>query len=288
MKTILLAEDDPAHVALIRRALDKVGFSCNLEVVSSGAEVIEYLFGTGSFADPGADTWTATVDYGDGSGVQALGLNQNKTFDLAHVYANSGGYAVEVCVTDDDGGAGCNGFGVTVVEAAAIIASCSDDVLLSAYQTSPSNAQFVDITNVSGTTISIDGCSFTAFNVFTELSLGDATVALFGTLAPGETFRVGSAGVSGVDAVIPDGSLPTGPGGLSLMDAPPVADGTFVSFVLPDNITGMVYLSTDRVFGIAHLRVPAHNAIYDCIYGGSGAGPFFGPFASVANCLGGP
>ncbi len=51
MKTILLAEDDPAHVALIRRALDKVGFSCRLEVVSSGAEVIDYLFGTGSFAD---------------------------------------------------------------------------------------------------------------------------------------------------------------------------------------------------------------------------------------------
>ena len=27
---------------------------------------------TGSFTDPGADTWTATVNYGDGSGVQSL------------------------------------------------------------------------------------------------------------------------------------------------------------------------------------------------------------------------
>src|SRR5205807_3594799 len=28
--------------------------------------------GSGSFTDPGTETWTATVDYGDGSGVQAL------------------------------------------------------------------------------------------------------------------------------------------------------------------------------------------------------------------------
>ena len=242
----------------------------------------------GSFTDPGADSWTATVDYGDGSGVQPLSLNQDKTFDLGHEYANNGSYTVEACVTDDDGGSGCNSFDVTVLEPAVIIAPCSDDLLLSAYQTSPNNAQYVDITNVGGSTINIDGCSLAAFNVFTELSLGDATVALFGLLAPGETFRVGSAGVSSVDAVIPDGSMPSGPGGLSLMDAPPVDDGTFVSFVLPDNITGMVYLNTTMVFGVAHLRVPAHNAIYDCIYGGSGAGSFFGPFTTVTDCLGGP
>ena len=149
---------------------------------------------------------------------------------------------------------------------------------MSAYQTTVSSAQYVNITNVGNTTFSIDGCSFAAFNVFTELSIGDATVALFGTLAPGETFRIGNSGVSGVDAVIPNGALPTGPGGLSIMDAPPVADGTFVSFVFPDNITGMIYLDTTMVFGVAHLRIPAHNAIYDCIYGGSGAGPFYAPF----------
>ena len=36
---------------------------------------------SGSFTDPGADTWTATVDYGDGSGVQSLAL-VGKTFGL--------------------------------------------------------------------------------------------------------------------------------------------------------------------------------------------------------------
>ncbi|MGH7179001.1 MAG: NPCBM/NEW2 domain-containing protein, partial [Tepidisphaeraceae bacterium] len=59
---------------------------------------------SGSFTDPGADTWTATVDYGDGSGVQALALNANKTFNLSKVYTLNGQYTVTVRVTDDDSG----------------------------------------------------------------------------------------------------------------------------------------------------------------------------------------
>src|SRR5262249_30580575 len=45
---------------------------------------------TDSFTDPDPDTWTATVDYGDGSGAQPLALNADKTFSLQHVYATSG------------------------------------------------------------------------------------------------------------------------------------------------------------------------------------------------------
>ena len=41
---------------------------------------------SGSFTDPGADNWTGTVDYGDGSGVQPLTLKSDKTFDLSHTY----------------------------------------------------------------------------------------------------------------------------------------------------------------------------------------------------------
>ena len=48
----------------------------------------------GSFTDPGADTWTATVDYGDGSGEQPLLLNSDKTFNLSHTYADDGVYTV--------------------------------------------------------------------------------------------------------------------------------------------------------------------------------------------------
>ena len=45
---------------------------------------------TGSFTDPGADSWTATVNYGDGAGTQTLTLNPNKTFTLQHNYTAAG------------------------------------------------------------------------------------------------------------------------------------------------------------------------------------------------------
>jgi hypothetical protein len=70
--------------------------------------------GTGIFSDPGVDAWTATVDYGDGSGVQPLTLTGN-TFDLSHVYADAGVYAVTVTVTDDDTGEGFDTLTVTVL-----------------------------------------------------------------------------------------------------------------------------------------------------------------------------
>ena len=64
----------------------------------------------GSFVDPGTDTWSATVDYGDGSGVQPLTLS-GKTFTLSHVYADDDGglFTVTVTVNDEDGGSGSDG-----------------------------------------------------------------------------------------------------------------------------------------------------------------------------------
>jgi hypothetical protein len=67
----------------------------------------------GSFTDPGADTWSATVNYGDGSGVQALTL-VGKTFALSHTYADNGLYTVTVTVNDDDAGTGSDVVMVTV------------------------------------------------------------------------------------------------------------------------------------------------------------------------------
>ncbi len=56
---------------------------------------------TGSFTDPGSDPWSATVDYGDGSGSSALSL-AGKTFSLSHTYASAGTFTVTVRVSDDD------------------------------------------------------------------------------------------------------------------------------------------------------------------------------------------
>ncbi|HVX59780.1 MAG TPA: Ig-like domain-containing protein [Pirellulales bacterium] len=74
----------------------------------------EALSSTGSFADPGSETWTATVDYGDGSGLQPLPLNSDKSFNLSHVYADNGSYTVTVTVADSNNGTGSGSFLVTV------------------------------------------------------------------------------------------------------------------------------------------------------------------------------
>jgi hypothetical protein len=72
------------------------------------------LLRSGSFTDPGADTWTATVDYGDGTGGHPLELTVDKTFSLAHEYAAAGTYTVTVTVSDGMGGVGTSHFVVGV------------------------------------------------------------------------------------------------------------------------------------------------------------------------------
>jgi hypothetical protein len=60
---------------------------------------------SGSFSDPDSHGWTATVDYGDGSGPQPLALAGNR-FQLDHTYAATCTCTVAVAVTDDSGAVG--------------------------------------------------------------------------------------------------------------------------------------------------------------------------------------
>ncbi len=99
-------------------------------VVDAGADASLVEGGTfargGSFTDPGADTWLATVDYGDGGGAQPLPLGPSKTFTLAHVYADDGLFTVRVCVSDDDGALGCADVHVNVSNAAPVVDAGAD------------------------------------------------------------------------------------------------------------------------------------------------------------------
>lgn len=65
----------------------------------------------GSFGDYDSTTWSAIVDYGDGSGVQQLALS-GTNFSLAHTYADNGVYTVTVTITD---GQGANSTATTTV-----------------------------------------------------------------------------------------------------------------------------------------------------------------------------
>jgi DNA/RNA endonuclease G (NUC1) len=82
---------------------------------------------TGSFGDPGADEWTATVDYGDGSGAQPLALSGNG-FALSHRYTAAGTFTVTVRVTDDDGAEGVRTATVTVRSPGQAIDGLAGDV----------------------------------------------------------------------------------------------------------------------------------------------------------------
>lgn len=92
------------------------------------------FIGSGSFTDPGADEWTATVDYGDGDGVEPLALDGND-FDLSHTYAEDGTYTVTVTVEDDDLGVGSDTVTVTVNNVAPVVTLTGDAVLENGFAT---------------------------------------------------------------------------------------------------------------------------------------------------------
>lgn len=59
---------------------------------------------SGSFNDPGADAWTAIVNYGDGSPVAVASPGSSHAFTLDHNYPGVGSYTLTVTIRDDDGG----------------------------------------------------------------------------------------------------------------------------------------------------------------------------------------
>ncbi|MBI2926820.1 MAG: response regulator [Verrucomicrobia bacterium] len=60
-KTILLVEDNPDDVELTLRALQKNNIANEVIVARDGAEALEYLFGTGSYAGRDASLQPAVV-----------------------------------------------------------------------------------------------------------------------------------------------------------------------------------------------------------------------------------
>lgn len=51
-RVVLLVEDDPNDVVFFRHAVDKASMSVDVQVASDGEQALEFLKGTGRFADP--------------------------------------------------------------------------------------------------------------------------------------------------------------------------------------------------------------------------------------------
>jgi hypothetical protein len=76
----------------------------------------ESFTAAGTFTDPGADTWTATVDWGDGSPATTAAL-PGLTYSLAHTYTAAGTFTVTVQISDGSATAATSQT-VTVIAAA--------------------------------------------------------------------------------------------------------------------------------------------------------------------------
>ncbi|MDB5388886.1 MAG: vcbs repeat-containing protein, partial [Planctomycetaceae bacterium] len=82
---------DPTTVTLTVQSVLTVGAN---QTIYEGST----FSSTGSIASPVDETWTATVDYGDGSGTQPLAFS-GSSFALSHIYADNGSYTVVVNAT---------------------------------------------------------------------------------------------------------------------------------------------------------------------------------------------
>lgn len=135
----------------------------------------------GSFVDDDiGDSWTATVDYGDGSGLQPLELD-GKTFTLTHVYEDDGTYPVTVTLIDSWEASGVGTFTITVNNVAPEITEFWSDATLLSKGTEGEAvtvfAAFVDVSALDTHTAEIDWGDGTVTRGIVTESEGVGTVS---------------------------------------------------------------------------------------------------------------
>lgn len=141
----------------------------------------------GLFTDPDqSSSWSATVDYGDGSGVAPLALN-GKTFVLNHAYTNKGQFTVIVAVTDNQNATGTAAGQVTVINKAPQISSISG-ATINEGATYSGNGAFTDTDSTSWTatvnygdgsgvqSLTLSGKSFSLSHVYKNNGVFTVTV----------------------------------------------------------------------------------------------------------------
>jgi hypothetical protein len=157
---------------------------------------------SGSFADTDSgDSWTATVDYGDGTGAQTLTLNSDKTFTLSHTYALDGTYNITVNVIDADNHDGSAQFTVIMdsTPPAATLGNVSTATAGASsvtFSVTYTDVNGVDTTTLGGGAITVtlpNGNSVTA-NLQSQSGSGSSVSATYAMSAPSGTFSANDNG----------------------------------------------------------------------------------------------
>jgi DNA/RNA endonuclease G (NUC1) len=99
----LTATDDSGLVSTATFAVTVSNVLPTVGAVANGSVNVGVAYtASGSFSDPGADAWTATVNWGDGSAAETVALS-GQTFTLTHAFGAAGTYTVAIAIADDDG-----------------------------------------------------------------------------------------------------------------------------------------------------------------------------------------
>ncbi|HEX7184807.1 MAG TPA: Calx-beta domain-containing protein [Thermoanaerobaculia bacterium] len=107
----------PGRFAFYNYSQAQVTYSA-LSSQNLGGEEGSAITARGTFTDVGLqDTHTASLSWGDGAatpGTVTQGTGSGSVIG-SHAYQDEGGYTLDLCVTDDDGGTGCAPIPVTVL-----------------------------------------------------------------------------------------------------------------------------------------------------------------------------
>jgi hypothetical protein len=144
---------------------DGVPDDCDVPVVDAGPDQIVYegqivTLDPATFYDLGtADTHTATINWGDGTPVEAGVVSESNgsgTVSGSHVYADDGFYAVTVCVIDDDGASACDTFTVIVNNVVPTLTAVVDQTVDEGLTVSLAPATFNDLGTLDTHTATIN------------------------------------------------------------------------------------------------------------------------------------
>jgi hypothetical protein len=102
-----------------RPANSPPAFSLGSAITAVEADVINRLV---QITDPDNDSWTISIDYGDGTS-ETIGPQTGKSFFLNHAYGDNGEFAIVVSVSDGSNVAGPESLPVTVLNAPPVITS---------------------------------------------------------------------------------------------------------------------------------------------------------------------